>query len=301
MEKYVKARLLPDEQAGARFPESRMALSEIMAIAILFQLSGYRCFKWYYNDYAAKHLGGYFPRLVSYNRFVELMGASLMPLALYAQRFRAGTVTGISHIDSTPIKACHCRRMHSHKALEGAAKRGKNSTGWFCGFKLHLVINEMGEILSFYLSPGNVDDRNRAVIDRLCRDLWGKLFGDRGYISKELFELLYLQGIRLITRLKKNMKNVLIDIGDKLLLRKRPVIESVNDFLKNICQVEPSESCELHGQPAGVVGCVQFSAAQTFHSDEGRKGTCFDPRLVVPSNSRLINPRIKVRYHIKLN
>jgi len=211
------------------------------------------------------------------------MGASLMPLALYTQRFRTGTVTGISFIDSTPIKACHCRRIHSHKVFEGVAKRGKNSTGWFYGFKLHLVINEMGEILFFYLSPGNVDDRNR------------------GYISKELFELLYLRGIQLITRRKKNLKNMLMDIGDKLLLRKRAVIESVNDFLKNICQVEPSESCELHGQPAGVVGCVQFSAAQTFHSDEGRKGTCFDPRLVVPSNSRLINPRIKVRYHIKLN
>jgi len=140
-------------------------------------------------------------------------------------------VTGISFIDSTPIKVCHCRRIHSHKVFEGVAKHGKNSTGWFYGFKLHLVINEMGEVLSFYLSPGNVDDR-------LCRDLWGKLFGDRGYISKELFELLYLQGIRLITRLKKNMKNVLIDIGDKLLLRKRAVIESVNGFLKNICQVE---------------------------------------------------------------
>ena len=238
MEKYVKARLLPNEQAGAWFPESRMALSEIMAIAILFQLSGYRCFKWYYNDYAVKHMGGYFPRLVSYNRFVELMGASLMPLALYAQRFRAGTATGISFIDSTPIKVCHCRRIHSHKVFEGVAKRGKNSAGWFYGFKLHLVINEMGEILSFYLSPGNVDDRNRGVIDRLCRDLWGKLFGDRGYISKELFELLYLQGIQLITRLKKNMKNALMDIEDKLLLRKRAVIESVNDFLKNICQVE---------------------------------------------------------------
>ena len=90
----------------------------------------------------------------------------------------------------------------------------------------------------FVSGPGSTDDRSRAAIGCLCRDLWGKLFGDRGYISKELFEPLYLQGIQLITRLKKEMKNALMDIGGKLLLRKRAVIESVSDFLKNICQVE---------------------------------------------------------------
>jgi len=180
----------------------------------------------------------YFPHQVSYNRFVELKSEILMPLALYTQKYRAGTVTGVSFIDTTPIKVCHCRRISSHEVFKGIAARGKNSTGWFYGFKLHLVINDMGEICSFYLSPGNVDDRNREVMERLSRDLWGKLYGDRGYISKELFELLYGRGIQLITKLKKNMKNVLMDIGDKLLLRKRGVIESVNDYLKNICQVE---------------------------------------------------------------
>jgi hypothetical protein len=118
------------------------------------------------------------------------------------------------------------------------AGRGKSSTGWFYGFKLHLVINDRGEICSFCLTPGNADDRNGDVIDCLCRGLKGKLFGDRGYISRELFERLYEQGIQLITRLRKHMKNVLMDAGGKLLLRKRAVIESVNNFLKNICQVE---------------------------------------------------------------
>jgi hypothetical protein len=126
------------------------------------------------------------------------------------------------------------------------AARGKSSTGWFYGFKLHLVINDQGEICSFFLTSGNVDDRNLDVIDRLCRELSGKLFGDRGYISQALFEHLYRQGIQLITRLRKNMKNKLMEMRDKILLRKRAVIESVNDFLKNICQVEHSRHRSVH-------------------------------------------------------
>jgi len=108
LEKYVKARLLPNEQAGAWFPESRMALSEIIAILSPYCSisSGYRCFKWYYNRQVVKHLKAYFPGLVSDNQFVELIGADLMPLALCTQKFWVGTVTGISFIGSTPTKAC---------------------------------------------------------------------------------------------------------------------------------------------------------------------------------------------------
>jgi hypothetical protein len=140
------------------------------------------------------------------------------------------------------------------------AARGKSSTGWFYGFKLHLVINDRGEICSFCLTPGNVDDRDADVIDCLCRELKGKLFGDRGYICRELFESLYERGIQLITRLRKNMKNVLMDMGDKVLLRKRAVIESVNDVLKNICQVEHSR----HRSPVNFL--VNLLAALSAYS-----------------------------------
>jgi len=235
---HIKSRMLSNEQAGARLPASGMSLSEIMTLTILFHHSGYRCFKWYYKKYVQKHMREYFPKQVSYNRFVELKSTIIIPLALYVQNYRAGKVTGVSFIDSTALQVCHCRRIYSHKVFKGIAERGKTSTGWFYGFKLHLVINDKGDICAFYLTPGNVDDRNREVMAQLSRDLWGKLFGDRGYISKELFEMLYLRGIQLVTRLKKNMKNILMDMEDKLLLRKRAVIESVNDFLKNICQVE---------------------------------------------------------------
>jgi hypothetical protein len=118
------------------------------------------------------------------------------------------------------------------------AKRGKSSTGWFYGFKLHLVINDCGEIISFYLTPSNVTDNNTEIMEYLTEHVFGKLIGDKGYLSKALFEQLFEEGITLITKQKKNMKNKLIALEDKLLLRKRAIIESVNDFLKNICQIE---------------------------------------------------------------
>jgi len=255
-EGYCRTHLLPCGKTPKWFPKSQLSLSEVMTIILLFHLSGYRCFKWYYQGYVCVHMRTYFPTPVSYNRFVELMGYALLPLLVYTRGFRRGRCTGISFIDSTVLKACHNKRIYSHKVFKIFAARGKSSTGWFYGFKLHLVINDRGEICSFCLTPGNIDDRNFDVIDRLCRELSGKLFGDRGYISQELFERLYEQGIQLITRLRKNMKNKLMNMRDKILLRKRAVIESVNDFLKNICQIEHSRHRSIHNFLVNVLAAL---------------------------------------------
>ena len=133
--------------------------------------------------------------------------------------------------------------------------------GWFYGFKLHLIINEQGEILSFCLTSGNVDDRNEAVMDSLTKEIFGKLFADRGYISQKLFEKLLKKDITLITRAKKNMKNKLMDYYDRIMLRKRTVIESVNDFLKNICNIEHSRHRSITNF---LVNLVSALAAYSF-------------------------------------
>ena len=149
-------------------------------------------------------------------------------------------------LDSTAIDVCENQRIWSHKVFKHFAKRGKTSTGWFFGFKLHLVINDRGEILSFCITPGNVDDRDWNTISKMTKYIFGKLFADRGYLSQQLFEKLLHNNITLITKLKKNMKNRLIHMVDKILLRKRAIIESVNDFLKNICQIEHSRHRSVH-------------------------------------------------------
>ena len=145
---------------------------------------------------------------------------------------------GISIIDSTPLVSCHIKRMHMHKTMKGWAAKGKCTMGWFYGFKLHLVINDKGEIIQWQLTPGNVDDRAPLKDSRFTEKLFGKLFADRGYISQDLFEMLFVDDIHLVTKIKKNMKNSLMNLYDKLMLRKRSVIETVNDELKNVCQIE---------------------------------------------------------------
>ena len=215
----------------------RLSLSEVMTIIVMFHSSSYRNFKAYYTEQVIKNYLWAFPRLTSYQRFVELMPRALVPLCGYLQT-RLGECSGISFIDSTSLKVCHNRRIHSHKVFEGCARRGKTSVDWFFGFKLHLVINDCGELLSLRLTPGNVDDRR--PVPEMVEALFGKLFDDKGYISQPLFETLYGGGIQLVTRLKTNMKNRLILMFDKIMLRKRAIIESVMDQLKNISQIEHS-------------------------------------------------------------
>ena len=224
-------------ESGARQRQrsTRLSMSEVMTIIILFHQSSYRHFKAFYMEYVCTHMGNEFPKLVSYNRFVELMGRAMVPLYGFLHT-QLGESTGIAFIDSTPIAVCHNRRIPSHRVFTGIAQRGKTSMGWFYGFKLHLVINDKGEVLAFRLTPGNVDDRKPVL--QLTQGLTGKLFGDKGYISKDLSETLFARGLHLITGIRKNMTNKLMAIRDKLLLRKRALIETVNDQLKNISQIE---------------------------------------------------------------
>jgi hypothetical protein len=212
--------------------------SEVMTIVIYFHLMRYRDFKHYYLFHVCQHMQNEFPGLVSYNRFVELMHKSLLPLAVFLKTRCLGKCSGISFVDSTPIRACHIKREHSHKVLKGLATKGQCSIGWFFGLKLHFVINDKGEMLDFVLTPGNVDDRQPLIGSNLLSNIYGKLIGDKGYISQSLFENLFIDGIHLITKLRKNMKNCLMLLSDKILLRKRALIESVFDELKNICQIE---------------------------------------------------------------
>ena len=224
-EEYCRNKLLMDKEEV--IPRTRMSLSEIMTILIMYQLSGYKTFKWYYTKHLMKHQRKDFPDLVSYNRFVEIMKFALVPLILYTIKARSGKCSGISFVDSTPLKVCDNHRIYSHRVFKDYAKKGKSSMGWFYGFKLHFIINECGEILSFCLTSGNVDDRNEEVMESLTKEIFGKLFADRGYISQKLFEKLYAKNITLVTRAKKNMKNKLMDYyeSQSQILCKREIVQ----------------------------------------------------------------------------
>lgn len=216
----------------------RLCDSEIITILIIFHQGQFRNFKHFYIHYVQLHMKSYFPETVSYNRFVELQQKVMLPMCVFLQMYCLGECTGISFVDSTPIRVCHIKREKQNKVFKGIAAKGQCSMGWFYGFKLHIVINDKGEILDFLFSRGNVDDREPLKNKDFHDKIFGKLIADKGYISKDLFEQLFIDGIHLITKIRKNMKNSLMHMHDKILLKKRALIETVNDELKNICQVE---------------------------------------------------------------
>jgi len=208
--------------------------SEIMTIILMFHSARFRDFKAYYQHLAQFHTSE-FPHLVSYNRFIALMPRVLVPLCFFTQSLPK-TETGCYFMDATAIKVCHIKRAHANKVFKELGTKSKTSTGWFFGLKLHLIVNDLGEIMNFQLTTGKVNDRF-PVMD-LCKKLIGKVFADKGYLGKELFEKLMDKGIQVITKIRKNMKNVLMPLWDKLMLRKRSIIETIIDQLKNISQIE---------------------------------------------------------------
>ncbi|MEJ4088307.1 IS982 family transposase [Galbibacter orientalis] len=230
--------IVQDTGKKKRNRKSKMSDSEVITIMILFHLKGYRCLKHFYINHVTQYMKDDFPETVSYNRFVELQKKHILPMTIFLQTCCLGKCSGISFLDSTVIKACHYKREKQNKVFKGVAAKGRGTMGWFYGFKLHIIINERGEIIDFLITQGNVDDR-QPLKDKTFHDkVFGKIFADRGYIGKDLFEKLFIDGIHLITKIKKNMKNALVHIYDKILLRKRAVAESVNDILKNQCQIE---------------------------------------------------------------
>jgi hypothetical protein len=227
-------------EGGRRHRQPRLSKSEVMTLLIWFHIQRGHDFRHFYCTHVLGRMRGDFPQLVSYNRFIELVPRVMIYLIAFQMTLSVGVATGVSFVDSTTLSVCRNQRIRAHKVFKGVAARGKTSMGWFYGFKLHLVISEQGHILGWILTPGNTADNDVDVVTRLCRGLLGKLFGDKGYISKELTKALATQGLELITKVRRNMKNKLLRLSDAYMLRKRAIIETINDQLKNIYQVEHS-------------------------------------------------------------
>jgi hypothetical protein len=215
---------------------SLMSDSEIITIMIGFHLGAHKTFKHYYQQIVCVYWRDLFPKSLSYNRFVELQQKCFVVFALFLKEKCLGKCTTISFMDSTTLKVCRNQRIHNHKVFKGLAERGKSSMGWFYGFKLHLVCNEKGELLSFYLTKGNVDDRNPKHIKKMTEQLFGKLFADKGYLSKAFWEMLFSDGIQLFTKLRKNMKNHIMKMEIRFYLEKEPLLRPSMMNLKIIAK-----------------------------------------------------------------
>ena len=226
-EDWEAHRLIPSEQTRQR--AGKLSRSEMLFIVVLFHLSPYKHFKAFYRYGIGHQHRGCFGDLPHYDRFVSLMPRLFVPLMVLLHSL-SGEETGIYFGDSSKLAVCHNRRIDRHRVFDGLAARGKTSMGWFYGLKLHLVINHKGQIMALKITPGNTADS--TVLDEITRHLRGKLYADKGYISRELFTKLWQRGLHLITGIRRNMRNHLMLLGDKIMLRKRFVIETVFDILK---------------------------------------------------------------------
>nr|WP_246067688.1 IS982 family transposase [Changchengzhania lutea] len=273
-----------------------MSTSEIVPITVLFHLSGIRTFKHFYVNYVRKELQEEFPITVSYNRFVELMQSNLLPLTLYMKTCCLGECTGISFIDSTPIRACNKKRIKKNKVFKDIATIGKSTMGWFYGFKLNIIINDKGELLDFIITQANVDDRTPLKQDNFLKNIFGNLYADKGYISKQLSALLFDQGLHLITGIRNNMKNVMMTMRDKILLRKRSVIETINDQLKNITQAEHSRHRSFGNFITNLVASL---IAYSFQ--EKKPSIKFETENTAQLALFLLNPYVELRFRVNLS
>jgi len=252
----LEKQLIEDRSLGKRDRKAGLCNSEVITLMTAFHYGQFTNLKSFYVHFARPHLKDLFPGLVSYNRFVELQPRSAVLFMLYVKMNCLGECRGLSFIDSTHLKVCHNRRIHQHRVFDGHAERGQCSIGWFYGFKLHLIINDKGEILSFYLTKGNVDDRDWKHFSDMTKAIFGKLFGDKGYVSKALADLLWGNGIQMVAKPKKNMKHVNLSQEDKIMLRKRAIIECVNDELKNICKLQHTRHRSVHNFLLNIMGAL---------------------------------------------
>ena len=249
-------RWLQDKKRNRKGRKMIMSKEEVITILINFHYSHFKNFKIYYSALRdSEHY--YFRKYVSYNRMIELKNNYNDVVAAFIKYNTLNQCTGVSYIDSTPLKVCRNERRFQHKVFSNIAKSSKTSMGWFFGLKLHIVINERGELLSFVLSQANIVDNNASVVGALTKNIVGKLFGDRGYISQKLTNNLREKGISLITRIKKGMKNQLMLRRDKFLLRYRNIIESTFGILKQRMDLEHTR----YRNPNSLISNVLISLA----------------------------------------
>jgi hypothetical protein len=221
---------LTNDKKSIRGRKNILTLSETLTILVMFGRTKCKYFKHFYTNDICSRWIKYFPKLPSYTRFLAIRNKALMPLVLFLNS-TFGKKTGIYYIDSTNLSVCKNQRIKRHKVFNSLASRGHNSMGFFFGFKLHMVINHIGEIMNIKITKGNVHD-SKCTID-LLKNLSGYVAGDKGYICKKNTAILKKQNLHLLTKTKKNMKQKKLSESEKIILSKRYSIETVIDCLKN--------------------------------------------------------------------
>jgi hypothetical protein len=218
---------------GKRGPERRLSLQEVITLNIMrfyIKVNDLKAF----HRLASQSYREYFPKLPNYENFLKASNKSLpafVVLLWYLLFLNRGMkYGGIFFMDSTALSVCDNHYISSHKVAKGFAARGKTTKGWFYGFKLHGVCDAMGNLLQVAFTSGNVNDS--LMVEKLTEMLDGLYVADAGYLLKaETFKALFEKHKRVMAAARKNMKR-LMTAEQKVLLRKRSIIETTWDVLK---------------------------------------------------------------------
>ncbi len=258
-EKNSQNKVLGSSIKKTRKRKTKLSLSEIISLLILYQSSNIKNFKAFYR-FIQTELTKAYPNLCSYNRFIELAPRAVKPLMVLFASY-----DGLSYIDSTSLKVCHIKRETRHKLFKRIATKSKSTMGWFYGFKLHIMTNKKGELLNAYFSHANVDDRQGLLA--MCKKIFGNLIGDRGYLGKKIKQTLQTQGINLITRGRKNMKNHHLNLIELAMLNSRNLIETVIGKLKLQFNLEHTRHRSISGF---IINILASLIAYCFSSNKPR-------------------------------
>jgi hypothetical protein len=253
-EPWYKRQLISDGTAK-RNHSCHLSLAETLTILIAYPQSRMACFKYFYLDLLNSRQK-LFPKLVHYARFVKLIKRAFPALVCLLKSLE-GEITQYLFIDSTPMAVCHNLREKRHKTFKGLAAKGKTSTEWFFGMKLHMIFNTKGEIIRLTITPGNVNDR--TPVPHMVRALEAKLIGDKGYLSKKLFQELFENGVTLITKIKKNMKNRLMEMTDKMMLMRSFFVETIFSSMKSLdTLIHPRYRCPVNAFALLFAGLINY-------------------------------------------
>lgn len=251
-----------------------LSASEVGAILVMYHLSGYKTFEYYYKRVILKEYKSWFPQAPNYKSFLRYISMSLEVMILWLlYKCSQSKRTGFYIIDSKKLPVCHIKREHQHQVFKDIARKGKSSMGWFYGFKIHLVINNLGEVVSFELSTGNVADNNPDLLKKLLSKLEGICIGDKGYLTK-LFEYFYENKLHLLVKQKKNSQGKVVLPHHIKLLNSRGLIESVFDIASSIMDIDHTR----HRKPVNAFTHI-FSAIVAYQFYEN-KPCLFFPSLL---------------------
>lgn len=218
-----------------------LSLAELVTLVLFKQFTGHKTWKAFYRYIKTYHSQD-FPQLPEYQNFVGAMNA-LSPYAMimttaFCSFFRKQTKTQELKIaDSTKLAVCNIKREFSHKVCKGLARKSKSTMGWFYGFKLHIVCNQLMQILECTILTATVDDR--AALELIWAHIFGLIVADAGYLGKNRADKARAHGKILFTAVKANMKKLMTDWQHDL-LKARQIIETVFSVLKLRLGIETS-------------------------------------------------------------